>query len=73
VVFADVVNEFALEVLSGSEDTAGNNIAMNLGKPNLHLVDPVGVGRGIVDPKSGVGLKKLKNFLGLSLNKSQIL
>ena len=64
-VLADVANELTLETLHGSEEASRNNIAMNLGKPNFDLINPVGVGRGIVDPNVGVSLKELKKFLRL--------
>ena len=35
VVFADVANELAREILYGSETVSRNNIALNLGKPNF--------------------------------------
>jgi hypothetical protein len=65
VVVADVVHELAREILYGSEDTSRNNVALNLGKPNFDLVEPTGVGRGVVDANSRVGLKEFKNSLGL--------
>ena len=65
MVFADVANELTLETLHGIEDASGNNIAINFGKPNFDLVDPIRVGWGIMDPYSGVSLKELKKFLPL--------
>lgn len=65
VVVADVAHELAREIPYGSEDASRNNVALNLGKPNFDLVEPTGVGRGVVDPNSRVGLKEFKNFLGL--------
>src|ERR1700693_4001518 len=64
-VLADVANELTLETLHGSEDASRNNIAMNLRKPSFDLINPVGVGRGIMDPNGGVSLKELKKFLRL--------
>ena len=63
VVFADGANELARESPYGSEDASRDNIALNLGKPNFDQVDPAGVGRGRVDPNSGVGLKEFRDFL----------
>ena len=65
VIVADVAHELAREILYRSEDTSRNNVALNLGKPNFDLVKPTGVGRGVVDANSRVGLKEFKNSLGL--------
>ena len=65
VVVAYVAHELARQILYRSEDASRNNVALNLGKPNFDLVEPARVGRGVVDPNSGVGLKEVKNSLGL--------
>jgi len=65
VVVADVAHELAGEILYRSEDTSRNNVALNLGKPNFDLVEPTGVGRGVVDPNSGIGLEEFKTLLVL--------
>src|ERR1700693_2319952 len=65
VVFANVANELGREILCGSEDASRNNISLNLGKPNFDLLEPAEVGRGGVDPNSGVGRKKFTKFLCL--------
>ena len=64
-VFADVANELTLESLYGSEDASRNHVALDFGKPDFELFDPVGVGRDIVDPNGRVSLKELKKFLRL--------
>ena len=64
IVVTNVAHQFACEILYGSEDTSGNNVTLNFREPNFDLVKPTGVGRGIVDPNSGVCLKKVKDFLG---------
>ena len=64
VVVADVAHELAREILYGSEDTSRNNVALNLGKPNFDLIEPAGIGRGVMDPNGRVSLKEFKNFLG---------
>ena len=65
IVVTNVAHQLAGEILYRSEDTSGNNVTLNLREPNFDLVKPTGVGRGIVDPKSRVCLKKCKDFLGL--------
>jgi len=65
VIDADVAHEFARQILHRGEDSPRNNVALNLGKPNFNLVEPASVGGRVVDPNSGVGLKEVKNFLGL--------
>ena len=63
IVVANVAHQLAREILYRSEDPSGNHVALNLGEPNFDLVEPTGVGRGIVDPNRGVSLKKFKDFL----------
>jgi hypothetical protein len=65
VVAADVTHELARKVFDRSEDTSGNHVMLNLGKPNFDLVKPTGVGRGVVDPNRAVSLQKCKDFLRL--------
>lgn len=64
VVVADVTHELASEILYGGEDTSRNNVALNLGKPNLDLIEPAGIGRGVMDANGRISLKEFKNFLG---------
>ena len=65
VVVAYVAHELARQILYRSEDASRNNVALNLGKPNFDLVEPARVGRGVVDPNSGIGLKEVNDFLSL--------
>jgi hypothetical protein len=65
VVVADVTHELACKVFDRSEDTSGNHVTLNLGKPNFDLVKPTGVGRGVVNPNCAVSLQKFKDFLRL--------
>ena len=64
IVVADVTHELASEILYGGEDTSRNNVALNLGKPNLDLIEPAGIGRGVMDANGRISLKEFKNFLG---------
>ena len=64
VVVSDVAHQLAREIFDGSEDTAGNNVTLDLRKPDLDLVKPAGVGRGVMDSDGGVRRKKFKDFFG---------
>jgi hypothetical protein len=44
VVVADVTHEFSLEVIDGGKDAAGYEVVLDIGEPQLHLVEPGGVG-----------------------------
>jgi len=59
----DVAAKFASQVGHGSEDAAGNDFAFDLGEPDLHLVEPRGIGRGEVKLHAGVLLEKVSNEL----------
>src|SRR5260221_993323 len=63
VVVADVAHQLVCEILYGGKDTSRNNVALDLGKPNLDLIEPAGIGRGVMDPNGRVSLKEFKNFL----------
>jgi hypothetical protein len=40
VVAVDIAGDFASEVSSGSEDAAGEQIALNFGEPDFDLIEP---------------------------------
>ena len=65
VVVSDVAHELACEVLNRSEDTARNYVTLDLGKPDLDLVKPAGIGRSVMNSDGGVLRKKFKDLLGL--------
>ena len=65
IVVTDIAFKFARQVLDRSEDSAGDNIALNPGEPVFHLIEPGRVGRGVVEMDSGVSREKLLNPLGL--------
>ena len=64
VVLLDVADQFSGEVGCGSEDAASDDIALNFGKPDLDLIEPTGIGRGVMDPYGWMGLEELENILG---------
>ena len=45
---ADVTHQFSLQVWQRGEHASGDDIALDLGEPQLHLVEPGGVGRSEV-------------------------
>jgi hypothetical protein len=45
---ADITQEFALQVRQRSEDAPGDDVTFDLGKPQLDLVEPRGIGRSEV-------------------------
>ena len=64
VVLFDVTDQLSREVGCRSEDSASDNIALDFGKPDLDLIEPTGIGRGVVDPNRWIGLEELENMLG---------
>ena len=64
VVLLDVADQFSGEVGCGSEDAASDDIALNFGKPDLDLIEPTGIGRGVMDSYGWMGLEELENILG---------
>ena len=64
-VEADETHELASEVSHRGEDIARDDFRLDLRKPDLDLVKPAGIGRGVVDSDGGVLRKKCKDFLGL--------
>src|SRR6516165_7228431 len=64
VVLLDITDQLSGEVDGRSEDSASNDIALDFGKPDLDLIEPTGIGRGIVDPQRWIGLEELENLLG---------
>src|SRR5713226_6282522 len=65
VVVANVAHKLAGQVLDRGEDPAGNDIALDPGEPVFDLIEPGGVGRGVVDMDLGVSREELLNPLGL--------
>ena len=65
LVGANVAHELAGQVLDRGEDSAGNDIALDLGEPVFYLIEPGGVGRGVVEMDFGVSREELLHPLGL--------
>src|SRR5258708_2050140 len=65
IVMTDVAHELPGQVRNRGEDAAGNDIALDLGKPVFDLVEPGGVGRGVVEMDFGVSREELLHPFGL--------
>src|ERR1700736_1488247 len=65
IVVTGVAFKFAGQVRDRGEDSAGNDIALDLGKPVFYLVEPGGIGRSVVEMHFGVSREELLNPLGL--------
>ena len=64
VVLPDVTDQLSGEVGCRSEDSASDDISLDFGKPDLDLIKPTGIGRGVVDPNRWIDLEELENVLG---------
>src|SRR5258708_1533413 len=65
IVVTDVAFKFTGQVLDRGEDSAGNDIALDLGEPVFYLIEPGGVGRGVVKMDFIVSREELLNPSGL--------
>ena len=63
-VGVDVTTEFASQVRDRGENAAGDDLAFDLGEPDLHLVEPRGIRRGEVQLHARMLLKEVSNQLG---------
>src|SRR5688500_8344116 len=64
-VALDGASNLAGKVRFGSEDAAGNQIALNFGEPDFDLIEPGRVSRGVVELHLRVRSKDLGDSLGL--------
>ena len=58
---ADVAHDLAVEVGLGFEDAACNEVSLDLREPDLDLIKPRGIGRGVVELDVGMGAQKMVN------------
>src|SRR3984893_6342022 len=65
IVVTDVTHELAGQVLNRGEDSAGDDLAFDSGEPVFYLIEPGGVGRGVVDMDFGVNREEFLHPLGL--------
>jgi hypothetical protein len=61
VVMADIAHDLSVEVGLGFEDTACNEVSLDLGEPNFDLIEPRGIGRGVMELDVGMGAQKPLN------------
>src|SRR6476660_133307 len=61
VVVADVTHDFLGEICLGFEDAACNEVSLDLGEPNFDLIEPRGIGRGVMELDIGMGAQKPLN------------
>jgi hypothetical protein len=65
VVALDIAGDFASEVSFGSEDGAGEQIALNFGEPEFDLIEPGRVSWGVMDLKVRKKREELSHSPGL--------
>ena len=65
IVVTDVTHELAGQILDRGKDAAGNDIALDPGEPVFDLIEPGGVGRGVMEMDFGVSGEELLNRLVL--------
>ena len=58
---ADIAHDLAVEVGLGFEDAACNEVSLDLGEPDLDLIEPRGIGRGVMEFDVGMGAQKALN------------
>ena len=61
IVMANVAHDFAMEVGLGFEDAACNEVSLDLGEPDLDLIEPRGVGGSVMEFDVGMGAQKALN------------
>ena len=64
VVLLDVANHFSGQVGGGGEDSPGNDIALDFGKPDFNLIKPARIGWSVTDPDGWIGIEEPENTLG---------
>src|SRR5258708_31836651 len=64
VVLLDVTDQLSGEVVGRGEDSPSDDIALDFGKPDLDLIEPTRIGRGVMDSYGWIGLEELENILG---------
>jgi len=64
IVMADVAHDFAMKIAGGVKDAAGDELPLDFRKPELDLIEPRGVGRGIVEFDVGVGAQEVFDGFG---------
>src|SRR4051794_18237235 len=65
IVETDVTHNFASQIGLGTEDTAGDEVALDFGEPEFDLVEPRGVSRRVMDAHARMFGQKGGHGLGL--------
>src|SRR4029453_4660041 len=65
IVFGDEAPQLAREIGHGRENPAGQEIALHLGEPEFHLVEPRGVGGRVMQLHVGMRLEEGHHLRGL--------
>ena len=58
IVMADISQKFPAEIGYRREDAAGDDMALNFGKPVFHLIEPGGISRSKMHADIGVSVQK---------------
>src|SRR5882757_3008710 len=61
VVLTDVSQELSLQIRDGSEYTSRDDVALDLAKPQLDLIQPRGIGRSEVQVNLGMRRQKVRD------------
>ena len=61
----DVVHELTSEIRHRSEDTARDDVSLDLAKPEFDLIEPRGIGRGEMQLHTRVVAQKAPDPVGL--------
>ena len=57
----DIAHDLSVEVGLGFEDAACNEVSLDLREPDLDLIEPRGIGRGVMELDVGMGAQKALN------------
>src|SRR5258708_10095436 len=65
VVLTDVSHELSLQIRDGSEYASGDDVALDLAEPQLHLIEPRRVGRSEVQVNFGMHCQEVQDRFAL--------
>jgi hypothetical protein len=64
VVVPDVTKDFSSEIVEGGEDAAGDDLPLDLGEPDFHLVKPRRIGGCKMEADLGMTGQEIVDELG---------
>src|ERR1700732_633168 len=64
IIVADETHELASQIVDGVKYAARDDLALNFREPVFNLVEPGGIGWGIVDAEVGISCEKCRNLFG---------